>query len=793
MEARQVVDPARERRALDAFDLAVDWPEDTRDSQLAALLADDPDLLAIVQGLLAAERDADLMPTRPPEPSAAAANAPPPERVGAYRTADLIGRGGMGSVYRGERIEGGFEQTVAIKLIRSGLFTEAAAEQFAQERQLLARLHHPHITQLYDGGRTADGQSYIVMEMVQGEPILDYVQSRSLGLAARLRLFVEVCSAIDYAHGQGVIHADIKPSNIIIDPNHGAKLLDFGAAGLVGAAGLAAGVRGSTPRFASPQQLAHAPASTADDIFSLGVLLQVLAGDQPGFDNELAAVAARARAPEPEGRYAAVTDMIHDIERWGRIEPVTALPALRRRAVWFFWRRNRLAVSLTALATTCLIVAIAVMTALYVRAEVARRQSDQRFQEVRALSRYMLSDLTGALEQFPGTAPLRSDLAHRGRRYLEGLSQIPGAPADVRLEVAQGYAKTGDILAHLGSQHAGDPAAGKADLAKAETGLRQLMAETGNQDDVALALAGTLVARSSIALNADNQSKRAAALLEEGCALAGSVMRHRPRSPQARMTHLHCLLSQANVLDYEGRFTELRGATDAFLAEVRNAPPGVDATLMALDQAKMLNLRGNADYYGDRKTDALTDYLGAASALQQPGIRRADVRILDQLAFTAYNISATLDELGHEREALAWIDRGVTAADQMAAFEDSPHAWRTVNIVHLQRASTLASLRRFDEAIAEAKANIALRRAIAAKSPHDNLSVRATPVGLRPLGDIEWAAGRRKDACASYAEARALWSQLEQRNGTLGSDLSGEIMLVDKLLKQRCGANPHAR
>jgi serine/threonine-protein kinase len=125
------VDPARERRALDAFDAAVEWPDADRDDRLAALLADDPALIDTVQALLTAERDADLMPTRLPESSPFDDDIPAPNRVGAYRPVELIGRGGMGAVYRGERIDGGFEQTVAIKLIRGGLFTATAAEQFA--------------------------------------------------------------------------------------------------------------------------------------------------------------------------------------------------------------------------------------------------------------------------------------------------------------------------------------------------------------------------------------------------------------------------------------------------------------------------------------------------------------------------------------------------------------------------------------------------------------------------------------------------------------------------------------
>ena len=778
------MDPARERRALDAFDAAVDWPETERDNRLAALLADDPTLIDTVRALLAAERDADLMPTRLPESSPFDIDMPAPDRVGAYRPVDLIGRGGMGSVYRGERIDGGFEQTVAIKLIRGGLFTAAAADQFAQERQILARLHHPHITQLYDGGRTEDGQSYIVMELVQGAAILDHVEARGLGLKERLRLFTDICDAIDYAHSQGVVHADIKPSNVIVDPRHGVKLLDFGIAGLIGEEGPLAGRRAATPTFASPQQAAHAPASTADDIYSLGVLLQVLAGDQAGFDTELAAIVTKARAPRPEDRYPSAQDIASDIVQWGRTEPVSALPSHPLRNLWFFWRRNRLGVSLSAAAALSLVIAVAVMSALYVQANAARRQSDQRFQEVRSLSRYLLGDLTGALEQFPGTGHLRSDLAHRGRVYLEGLSRIPDAPADVRLEVAQGYAKTGDILARLGRQHVGDPRSGKVDLARAETALRQLMAGTTNRDDVSLTLAGVLVSRAAIALNGENQPRTAWTLLAEACALTDQVALRKPHAADAALARLNCQMGEAGVLDFEGRNRELHRLADKVIAGFDGLPPGADPSIVALGEGKIYNLRGNSEFYLDQKALALADYIRAGQVLERAKNLRADARVLDQLAYTTYNIAASLDDMGRKREELAWIDRGVAAADQVRTFEDSPHAWRTVNIVHLQRASALASLGRFDEAIAEASANIALRREITLRSPHDNLAVRALPVGLRPLGDIYWQAGRRREACAAYEEAQSLWRALAQSGGVLGSDRSGEVLVVDSKVAQ---------
>jgi len=747
---------------------------------MAALLGDDPTLIDAVRKLLAAERDVGLLPTVMPQQVAEVVEPPPPASVGAYRLNGLIGRGGMGLVYRGERINGGFEQTVAIKLIRGGLFTHAAREQFARERQILARLHHPHITQLYDGGETTDGQAYIVMELIEGAPILDHVEAAGLSLAGRLTLLTEVCDAVAYAHSQGVIHADIKPSNIIVNPQHGVKLLDFGISGLIGESDAASSHRAATPMFASPQQSAHAPAAAADDIYALGVLLDVLGAAQEGYDAELTAISAKARAAETADRYACVADVAADIDRWRRLSPVSALPARRRRAIWFFWRRNRLPVSLAAAAMAGLVGAVAVTTTLYVEAETARRQADQRFAQVRALSRYMLGDLTGALEQFPGTGDLRVGLARRGRTYLEGLSRVPGAPLDIRLEVAEGYAKTGDILAHQGRESAADPSAGKRDLGRAEAGLRRLMIETRGRDDVALALADVLVTRADIANAADNQPKLAESEYAQACALAEGVIARDPHATAARLNHLECVLGQARLAYFQERYHDVTNRVDTALTEIRALPPDADRTIAALDTAAALNHRGDAGYYLGDKAGALSSYRAAWDVLDRAWRRTPDVRVLDALAFTTYNIASSLDEFGRKKEELAWTDRGVALADQLRTFEDTPHAWRTAIIVHLQRALVLASLGRFNEAISEAKANVALRRTIAARSPHDYLAARGVPVDLRALGTIYWEANHRRDACATFQDSRDQWARLARSHGVLDSDKSSEIVALDK-------------
>ncbi len=181
------------------------------------------------------------------------------QRIGPYRVTSLLGQGGMGSVYSAVRDDAEFEKQVAIKILRRGMESSQAIERFRQERQILARLEHPNIARLLDGGATDDGLPYIVMEYVEGQPLLAWCEQRHASLAARIRLFRELCAAVQYAHQNLVVHRDLKSSNILVTAEGIPKLLDFGIAKLLDdplAAGhTATGMRAFTPHFASPEQI----------------------------------------------------------------------------------------------------------------------------------------------------------------------------------------------------------------------------------------------------------------------------------------------------------------------------------------------------------------------------------------------------------------------------------------------------------------------------------------------------------------------------------------------------------
>ncbi|MEK7751271.1 MAG: serine/threonine-protein kinase, partial [Acidobacteriota bacterium] len=281
------------QRVKELFEAAHAQPAEHRARWLAAA-CDQPYIRGEVESLLAADESAGEFIERPPatEIAVAVASLAPAtltgNRIGAWRLVEEIGHGGMGTVWRGVRADGAFEKQVAVKLISRGLDTELILRRFHQERQILASLNHPHITALLDGGTTADGLPYFVMEYVEGQSITAYCCERELPLRARLELFCAVCEAVEYAHRNHVLHRDLKPSNILVTGGGVPKLLDFGIAKLLNAGPepgttLTVGpLQMLTPEYASPEQVRAEPASESGDVYSLGVLLyELVAGRRP--------------------------------------------------------------------------------------------------------------------------------------------------------------------------------------------------------------------------------------------------------------------------------------------------------------------------------------------------------------------------------------------------------------------------------------------------------------------------------------------------------------------------------
>ena len=284
--------PTRWRRIEDVFNEAADLDPDRRAAFLDGACrtpdgAPDPGLREEVERLvtldLGAEAFADGLRER------VGAGHEPERRpdAGPWRLVERVGEGGMGEVWRAERADGAYAQTAAVKLVRPGLAPDLLA-RFRAERQLLARLDHPAIARLLDGGTASDGRPYLALEYVDGQPITAYADRRRLSVDDRLALFADVCGAVAAAHRQLVVHRDLKPSNVLVTDGGQVKLLDFGIAKLLDpdpeftVAVTAAERRVLTPEYAAPEQVRGEPATTATDVYGLGVLLyELLTGARP--------------------------------------------------------------------------------------------------------------------------------------------------------------------------------------------------------------------------------------------------------------------------------------------------------------------------------------------------------------------------------------------------------------------------------------------------------------------------------------------------------------------------------
>ncbi|MEM7168488.1 MAG: serine/threonine-protein kinase, partial [Planctomycetota bacterium] len=447
-------------------------------------------------------------------------------QLGSFRLDRCIGEGGFSVVYEASRTDGDFEQRVAVKVLKRGMDTASVLRSFAREKQILARFSHPNIASIIDAGTVAEGLPYFVMELCDGVPILEYCDKRRLALNDRLRLFESVCEAVQYAHQNLVIHRDLKPANIIVDESGSPKLLDFGISTL-----LQGDERDATDhlqrllslRYASPEQLRGERATTASDVFSLGIVLyELVAGVHPyeisgselGFidhlsarkaltlpsrsaitadsahhrrllesglrsalQGDLDAIVAKSVEAAPCDRYPAVSDLVEDLRRSARLQPIRARTHSLRESVVRFAKRNRretvVLTSVAAAVVTALVLvsvswsgeraarhdlrkALARETKLTSDREAALALANQRFTQLHEWSKDILFDLDALLQHVPGALEARHFLLAKATPYLEQLQQARSEDPQFGLELAQAYRRVGDLLGYPAHSNLGD-------------------------------------------------------------------------------------------------------------------------------------------------------------------------------------------------------------------------------------------------------------------------------------------------------------------------------------------------
>ncbi|HEX4956510.1 MAG TPA: serine/threonine-protein kinase [Thermoanaerobaculia bacterium] len=501
------------------FDELLELPPARRAERLAHLERQEPTLAQRLRALLAADEDASAdfldrplgdipaealpaIPDSAPRPELAAGTL-----VGAWRILEPIGLGGMGEVYLAERADGHFEQRVALKLIKRGMDSREIVRRFLIERQILARLDHPGIARLLDGGSAEDGRPYFVMEHVEGEPLFAHCSRTGASLERRVRLVKEVAEAVDAAHQRLVVHRDLKPSNLLLTRDGRVKLLDFGIAKLLDEAD-GGGLtrledRPLTPNYAAPEQILGEPVTTATDVYALGVLLfQLLTGRLPHqresrslpalvaevgtetatrastavralsaeeaqeagiadpgqaarrLQGELDTVLAKALQRDPARRYRSAATLAEELERFLGGRPILARPDSARYRLRKWVARNRLVAAAALLVTASLTggLAAALWQASIARAEA--RRADAQAQRAEQVRDFMISIFKQAdPAQAQGQTLTARDVLEQGARRIE--TELAASP-DLQVELYNSIAEIEFALGAVetGYQHA---------------------------------------------------------------------------------------------------------------------------------------------------------------------------------------------------------------------------------------------------------------------------------------------------------------------------------------------------
>ena len=801
------MDVALQRRALKITGEALGRPASKRGAWVERACAGEPELMSAVARLLRSDEvGAGLLPTEPPEPLPLP-DRPPPERIGPYRLTELLGEGGMSKVYLAERDDGLFDHAVAVKLMRPRAFGQVSRDLFDEERRILARLKHPNIAQLYDGGVDPDGAPYLVMERLTGEAIDDHVLDKGLDVSAIVHLVLQVCDAVGHAHRNLVVHADIKPSNVLIDHNGVAKLLDFGVAQTLGKPDQdLGGAFPVTAAYASPQRLEGERPSPADDVFSLGALLHdLLAGaisvdgrrgapsdsgrratGRP-IDADLDAVTLQALAPRAEDRYASVDALADDLRRWLERRPVRARDPDWRMEAGGFVRRHPLAVGASLIALVGLIVSLVITTNLYVEARAARLDAERRFSEVRGMARYLMFDLYDRLDRTPQSLQLRRDLARQGQTYLARLTADGRAPVEVQVEAIEGLARLAAVQGQPGRSNLGEADAARANLARAARIAEDLTARYPERPDVWLATGLVQTARAQFSAHADNSTAEAnRAMAAASAAIDKARSLGAPAGAVSDAT-VEWRLQQANLRNWQGRFAEGVIFARAALASIA-ATPGIDQRTR-LREARAWDLVAEGTYYGGNEAGSEPAYRREVAVMEDVArLAPSDPVVLRALATARWALGTTLVTVGKFSQALPVLEAATADSERLVAFDTADQdARRTLRLMKFAKAQALAGLRRFDEAIALLSQQVAERLAIWRGAEERMEAARDYAVAVVALADVQAMAGRKADACVSYDRARSAFEAIRRKGRLTGLDQDHAIRLLDEHSSQVCG------
>jgi non-specific serine/threonine protein kinase/serine/threonine-protein kinase len=782
---------SRWQRVEQLFHEARALPKDERTSFLSQVCAGDDVMLNAVLRMIDATSAADAL-FENPGALASLIDPPVPPSVdpvlgtmlGVWRIDQTLASGGMGDVYLAHRADDQFQKKAAAKLLRRGFHSEHLRRRFLAERQILAGLEHPNIARLLDGGLSADGMPYLIMEFVEGQPLDVYCNSRNLGLRARLEIFRHVCSAVSYAHHNMVIHRDLKPSNVMVTTGGEVKLLDFGIAKLVdepddGELTSTTSVM-MTPRYASPEQAQGKLVNAQSDVYSLGVMLfELLCGRSPysttqrtvaewfvAIQNEecpppshavqspalrkelsgdLDLIVAKALRKDPQERYASVEQFAGDLQSYLEGRPILARPQTATYRLGKFVRRHRMGVLASSAAVLLLIAGI--ITTLWEAhiATMERLKAEKRFVQVRDLARLSLFDLFDIVKDMPGSTSAQKLLITKSLAHYENLAKEATGDPQMLGELAEAYSRLGNLYGNPYSTNIGDT---RKALETYRRGLELLKGIPEGSGPIPL--------------------EKSRALLYSSL---GEVTAYSGDTPKGVEYMRHCI-----------RLLEALDARDPNSAEILVELSGARGTL--------------GDHLAGIGTGIILDKEGSIAAFKsqlatvEALSKRTDIapevltRARRGVSIACMKLGQCMQDYGRNEEALPWYRRSIEALDRMDAMEHSSLANMRIRTTLVRgQAAALLTLGRPKEAVAVLNPAIDTLRNLYQRDPQNRQFGYGLVTFLKSRGDIYQQAGETTAALDDYREAERR-ATLQVQEDPANAVIKGRLDDLRKLIAE---------
>jgi non-specific serine/threonine protein kinase/serine/threonine-protein kinase len=748
--------------------------------------------------------------------------------IGHYRIIELVGEGGVGTVYRALNTSGDFEQQIAIKVLKRGMDSGSVLRRFRDERRILARLDHPNIAKFFDGGISDDGRPYFVMEFLEGTPIHHYCRESNLSVRERVELFLPVCAAVAYSHRNLVIHRDLKGTNILVTAGGVPKLLDFGIAKLLDrdTSGQVADATVPldhmfTPDYASPEQIRGETATTAADVYSLGVLLYELLTDRRPYQlagmtagemlraieanppkpssvlpdhrrselkGDLDTIILKALHRSPERRYASAQQFADDVRRYLGGMPVHARPDTVAYRLAKYAKRHRGAFAAAALAVIAITGAL--LSAVWQSGVAASREAEarKRFTEMRDLASGLLGELDTSLENLPGSTASREILARNVLQYLDVLARDGVRDTKLQSDLALAYERLGDIVGGAKASNLGNSTGALASYRKAVSIFDRVAASDPDNMEVARDRAratgkvADLLAMTGDHAGALDQERKALAIREDW-------LRAKPGDPMAKRAVATSLQEMAGDLERLGRFGEAlenRRRVLAILEEVGAASKPDTGLRLAIALA---NKRLGRSLVRSNSIDEALPHFARAIEIERAEVALNPVvpRNRNSLAFSLHDMGAAFARKKEHARALPFFEEALLIRAELSAAD--PNDWRVASMLASSRlylGNALAASGRWNEGVAELRKSLSLRADLWTRSPKNVGAHAEVGEAHAALADALASRGRMDEAISNYERALGVFRELEAK-GSLIASLAGEPKRIAGILERARG------